>query len=400
MSSKRGNSNNVGGGAAIQILAEPLICPFTLDIYSNSRSNTNSSNSTNSSPTTTSTPSNSTVLSQNHTHSPIQNGPTSSTTPTAALPRIILDTLPTVMHSRAANNSTTLLQVHAEIPEFLARDLDVQRLNDIHSRMWMCGRPLNARGLHRQLMMNRQIVHTEQADLHLLHYDKTMFIKPLPAYLLCPKTWELHFSHDRALHENATGFLLSYIWLLRTPLDFTLAKKEGIHLLPPSLTWPHWKTLTTQFLSTIDPNSLDQVNKRYHFGELRLGRINTIYRLNPRSFTTHFVRGYLYGYNRYVVFFQRNLGWVLVVFVWFSLILSAMQVGTTVKGLEGNDGFGRASYGFVIFSIVAVAALLAFVGGMFFVVFVFNMFAAIGHARREEGRRRKLGEKRLEGRSA
>jgi uncharacterized membrane protein len=304
------------------------------------------------------------------------------------------------MHIRDTKGDHEVHEVRDVLPQYLAADLSVARLNDIHNRMWMCGRPLNARGLHRQLMMNRAIVHTEQADLHLLYHNNVLFVKPLPAYLLCPATWALYINADAELHANAAGFLLSYIWLIRSPLDFHLAMRDGAHLLPPKLDWPSWLTLTRQFLARVDANSLDQVNRRYHFGELRLGRINTIYRLDYRFILTHFVRGYLYGYNRYVVFFQRNLGWVLVVFVWFSLILSAMQVGTTVPGLEGNGGFTRACYGFVVFSIVVVAALLAFVAAIFFIVFVYNMFAAIGHASRRERRRRKLANKRRESKSA
>jgi hypothetical protein len=285
-----------------------------------------------------------------------------------------------------------VIEASSDIEGFLTADLDVERLNKIHSRMWMCGRPINARGLHRQQMMDRRILQTEQADLHLLYHSDILYVKPLPAYLLCPKAWTLHLNQSPTLHANAAGFLLSYVWLLRSPLDFTLAGKK--HLIPSNLEWADWKTLVSEFLKNIDANSLDQVNKRYHFGELRLGRINTIYRINPAFFFTHFVRGYLYGYNRYVVFFQRNVGWVLVVFVWFSLILSAMQVGFTVPGLQGNRGFDKASYGFVIFSIVMVAALLAFVGGLFIAVFVYNMFAAISHARKMARTRANLAEKR------
>jgi hypothetical protein len=301
------------------------------------------------------------------------------------LPKVVSDTLPTIMHGKAPDHS--VIQVANDIDGFLARDLDVGRLNAIHSRMWMCGRPLNARGLHRQQMMERRTVHTEQADLHLLYHGDVIFIKPLPAYLLCPAVWRRRLNSQK-LHANAAGFLLSYIWLIRSPLDFTLAEKNNF--IPSELTWTDWKILVSEFLKNIDPNSLEQVNIRYHFGELRLGRINTIYRTNPSFIFTHFVRGYLYGYNRYAVFFQRTGGLVVVLFIWFSLILSAMQVGVTVDGLMTNKDFTKACYGFVIFSIVFVAALLAFLGGIFLAVYIYNMFAAIGHSTGALKRRRKL----------
>jgi hypothetical protein len=41
----------------------------------------------------------------------------------------------------------------------------------------------------------------------------------------------------------------------------------------------------------VDINSLEHVNQRWQFGDLRLGRVNSTYRI--RYFHTHFVRGYL-----------------------------------------------------------------------------------------------------------
>jgi succinate dehydrogenase/fumarate reductase cytochrome b subunit len=307
-----------------------------------------------------------------------------------ALPPDVLETLPTIRH--ADDDMKTVIQISDDIQGFVAVDLNVDRLNDIHGSLWRCGRPMNARGLHRQILENRSIVKTEQADLHLLYYDKILLLKPLPSYLLCQCAWDLYLNHDKKLHKLACGFLLSYIWLIRSPVDFKLA--EEAHLLPSHLTWPKWKKLVVEFLKVINPDSLDQVNKRYHFGELRLGRINTIYRTNPKYFFKYFVRGYLYNYNRYVVFFQRNVGWVLVVFVWFSLILSAMQVGTTVMDLTHNTAFNKASFGFVVFSIVMVAALLVFVGTIFVAVFLYNMVAAISHKNSAAKWRKKLSEAR------
>jgi hypothetical protein len=52
-------------------------------------------------------------------------------------------------------------------------------------------------------------------------------------------------------------------------------------------------------------NILDWVNRRDQFGELRIDRLITVYRL--RYFSTHAVRGYLYGYKPYTPFFEKNL---------------------------------------------------------------------------------------------
>jgi uncharacterized membrane protein len=103
-----------------------------------------------------------------------------------------------------------------------------------------------------------------------------------------------------------------------------------------------------------------------------------------------------YGYNRYVIFFQRNFSWILIVFVFFSLVLSAMQVGSGLKELENNYAFLRASYIFVVFSMVCVVAVLAFVVLVFIGIFVFNMFAAIHHAKSEQKKRKELARRKEE----
>lgn len=269
--------------------------------------------------------------------------------------------------------------VKDDFEKFLEMDLDVSRLNRIHWYLWMAGRPLNARPLQRQKMMGFDIILTEQADLHLLKFSNRLLIKPLPEYILNFEFWDKYLCTSKELHESACGLLLSYVWLICSPLDMKMAHK--LDLLPSYVTWERWKAFVADFLSHVDVNALHQVNKRYHFGELRLERINTIYRL--RFFFTHFIRGYLYGYNRYAVFFQRNFAWILVIFVYFSLVLSAMQVGLAVPPLNSNQAFQKTAYGFAIFAIFLVAFFLGLLGAIFASTFLFNMVAAILHDRRE-----------------
>lgn len=293
-----------------------------------------------------------------------------------------LESLPTIVGRRnkayLANN---------DIAEFLKEDLDLTRLNSIHSYLWMAGRPMRGRPLHRYKMYGYEMLGTHQMDLHLLKFSNKMFIKPLPQYLIDTSFWEQHLcgANDKELWESATGWLLSYAWLITSPLDLKLAHDDA--LVPAAITWPWWKDFVTDFVTHIDINTLHDVNKRYHFGDLRLSRINTTYRI--RHFNTHFVRGYLYGYNRYVVFFERNFSWILILFVFLSLVLSAMQVGTAIDELSSSRVFMKGSYGVVVLSMVSVAVVLGLVGVLFVVVFLFNMVSAIRHVAREEKKRRK-----------
>lgn len=307
------------------------------------------------------------------------------------LPLTDLDSLPTF-----TGRGNNVVLANNAIGDFLEHDLDLSRLNRIHAHLWMAGRPMRARPLHRYKMMSFNILATQQMDLHLLKFSSNLMLKPLPEWILSSEFWVEHICLDERLHASACGFLLSYVWLVTTPLDLKLAHDHN--LLPSFITWHWWKSFVKDFYGNVDINTLHQVNKRYHFGELRLGRINTIYR--TRFFATHFVRGYLYGYNRYVVFFQRNFSWILSVFVLFSLVLSAMQVGTSLKELEDNYAFLRASYVFVVFSMVAVVAVLAIVVLIFVGIFLFNMVAAISHAKNEQRARKLLAISKAEGKEA
>lgn len=235
-------------------------------------------------------------------------------------------------------------------------------------------------------------------DLHLLKLSKKLMIKPLPEWVLCADFWTEHLCNDVGLHQSACGFLLSYVWLITTPLDLKIA--HDFILLPSFITWHWWKDFVRDFLApgNVDINTLAQVNKRYQFGDLRLGRINSIYRI--RFFHTHFVRGYLYSYNRYVLFFQRNFNWILVVFVFFSLVLSAMQVGVGLKELQDDKAFLKASYVFVVMSIVSVVAVLSIVAIIFVIIYLHNMIKAIAESKKIQHDRKKLAKMKLEEKSA
>jgi hypothetical protein len=264
-------------------------------------------------------------------------------------------------------------------------DLDLSRLNRIHGYLWMAGRPFNARPLQRLQMIGYDITPTDRADLHLLRMSKKLLVKPLPDYLLDYGFWMQYICPTAKLHADACGFLLSYIWLICSPLDLKMA--QDANLIRSDLEWRSWKTLVKEFTEAIDVNTLHQVNKRYHFGELRLGRINTIYRI--RFMFTNFVRGYLWEYNRYVVFVERNFSWLLALFAYFSIILSAMQVGSAIPPLQESRRFAQASYGFVVFSIIIVLVLWVFIGVIFVWTFFFNMGESIGHTRRARLEREK-----------
>ena len=269
----------------------------------------------------------------------------------------------------------------ADLQSYLKGDLDVDGLIKVHKHLWFAGLPRCARPLHYQLMIGRKIVITERADLHLLWGDGGLFLKPLPDYLLSYNIWERTLLKDDYLSENAKGFLLSYLWLIRHKSDFVIAQRENV--VNSDLTWEQWTTFSKVIFPNIASTNtasalLDGISPRYLYGELRLGRVNLIYRLclNTRSFKT-FIRGYFYGYNTYSSFIEKNFAWVLTVIVYITIVLTAMQVGLATTELGGSKLFNRASYGFTIFSIMAPLGILLVLLSVLLVLIIFNLLYAL-----------------------
>jgi hypothetical protein len=270
---------------------------------------------------------------------------------------------------------------------YLALDLKTPRLNAIHQYLWLAGPPNAARPLHKQKLIGRNISITEDPDEHLVWSEDHIFIKPLPDYLFDYGYWNDNLRSDKDLHESACGLLLSYAWLIRYKSDISIAKETG--LVSKNIEWTDWVEFLERFLDNIDVSTLDQVNKRYQYGELRLSRLNTIYRLIPPTYSLrNFIRGYMHRSTWYSAFFERNFKWMLAIFAIFSVFLSALQVGLATPMLQDNELFQRASYGFTLVSLIAISASVALVFIVLLVLFWYHLLStwhynrAVYHKRR------------------
>ena len=54
------------------------------------------------------------------------------------------------------------------LKDYISGQLDVNRLNVIHDRLWRAGLPGRIQPLHHQKLLQRNIVVTERIDLHLV----------------------------------------------------------------------------------------------------------------------------------------------------------------------------------------------------------------------------------------
>jgi hypothetical protein len=213
-----------------------------------------------------------------------------------------------------------------------------------------------ARPLHRQRLIGREIVLTEDPDEHLIWHRSRIFIKPLNAWLLDWWFWEEHICKDINLYRAACGFLVSYTWLVGRKSDFAVAKSLG--LLPDQLEWTSWVAFQKEFLKHTNVDSMHQVAARYQYGELRLSRLSRIYRWVPGVVVSNtprnFVQGYLSPSTWVDEFFRDNFGWLVSFFVFLTVTLGAIQVGLATTQLEGSRRFQRVSYILTIFILVFI----------------------------------------------
>ena len=292
-----------------------------------------------------------------------------------------LSELPVIFQNK--KHKTVRVQ-HDNLREYIEWELDVSRLNEVHNWLWLAGRPMCARPLYKQKMLDREILVTEQVDLHLLWQESRIYIKPLPEFLMDHEFWTENLCSDPKHHKNACGLLLSFAWLICYQSDLNIAKDHG--LVPPWMTWTDWLKFTRAFLDALDWRSMSNVNERYEYGELRLSRINWIYRLTFRNF----MRGYVYGYNRFSVFLSHNFAWLAVAFLYMTVVLSAMQVGLATDRFKGSSRFQDASYGFTVFSILTPLIVVSFIVFISLALVVYNVLSAIIYKKKVEKERSQL----------
>lgn len=212
-------------------------------------------------------------------------------------------------------------------------------------------------------MMHREITITEDPSLHLVWYDSTIYIKPLPLYLLRWQFFKDNLCADTELYKNAAGLLLTYAFLVRSQSDFKIALETG--LIPGEITWAEWSSLATSFADI--PRR--DVNMRYIYGELRLRRLNHVAIIFMGRMSYYSV------YTQYDHFFSKNFAWLVLVFAYVSVVLTAMQVVIGVTDM--SDAFERVSYWFGVATIIVVMAGVVAALVLFVYLFMYFLFSTL-----------------------
>lgn len=216
------------------------------------------------------------------------------------------------------------LHDRAYISHFLEKELYAEDLEKIAPLLWIMATQSsrNINPLTRQRVKGREIVVTEEPQLHLVWIHNRIFIKPLPRYLLSRTFWDMYLDNSRSdIRKAATGFLRTYRHLIQHESDFHIAQQDSLRLIPKDVDWASFSRFTSE-LGRIE--DLD-VSGRYCYGELRLTRLNFYAPFFLRRFNFEQVHG------QYGDIFSRLYGPILFVFALISIILNSMQVALAAE---------------------------------------------------------------------
>ena len=256
-----------------------------------------------------------------------------------------------------------------DVRDYLEQELSTPVIDELYDKMWLVARKggHNIDSLSRQRVKEREIVPTNEIHLHLIWHRNKIYLKPIPICLFNYEFWNIYLPHPTATESPeyedllslfssvATGFMRSYAFLIQSQLDFVLAQQS--HLIPREIEWARWWTFIKHFREIGDT----QVSRRYHYGQLRLSRLNWAVRLfHPTSAGT----AWFYEIPHWSIraYTERALAPLLFSFASLSLVLSCMQVmlAVPIDGLEldsvGNASFESIRRAFWVFSMIVLLA--------------------------------------------
>jgi hypothetical protein len=251
-----------------------------------------------------------------------------------------------------------------DVRDVLEREIMTPDLNRMAPNLWLVAKPSSdhCNPLHEQLVRGRNVVITENPELHLCWIDSKVFIKPIPRYLLSWAFWRHYLDDSDAnsdpeakakLIEAVLGYMRSYNFLVRYESDYWIAVKE--HLIPVTTTYEDFMIFISSFAEIQD----SQVSLRYQFGELRLRRLNL---WSPLLLKKAYFHKVVWQYGNYLAQYYAPY---LFLFAVFSVVLSAMQVGVAAKN-EWQSFYDVSAWFSVATLIVVCLVILGIIGDFLF----------------------------------
>lgn len=263
-----------------------------------------------------------------------------------------------------------------EVYDHLFNELATPLLDELYTQLWLVARKSGHHidALHSQKVKGRSVIPTEDPRLHLVWNRNKIYIKPVPLFLLNHEFWVRYLQPlKRGLSsENplltpetpepatsvfdssiAVGFMRSYASLIKYPLDFAIAKE--CYLIPADIDWIQWSIFINHFRNIGD----DSVAKRYHYGQMRLSRLNWAVRIfhPPHTRTRWFYENLYWSTGD---FMERATFPLIFLFASLSVALSSMQVALSVpverlwSQIPNDDELQEMNRAFWLFSIAVV----------------------------------------------
>jgi hypothetical protein len=247
-----------------------------------------------------------------------------------------------------------------DVRDLLEREMMTPDLNRMAPHLWLVAKPSSdhCSPLHEQVIRGRNIVITENPELHLCWIDSKVFIKPIPRYLLSWAFWQHYLDGSDAdsdpktktkLIEAVLGYMRSYSFLIRHESDYRIAVKE--HLIHVTTTYEDFAIFISSFAEIQD----SQVSPRYRFGELRLRRLNM---WSPLLLKKTYFHKIAWQYSDYLAQYYAPY---LFFFSIFSVVLSAMQVGVGAK-TDWQSFYNYSAWFSVATLVVVCLVMLGIIG--------------------------------------
>ena len=308
---------------------------------------------------------------------------------------LILDRISGNRDSVSRSTKTTLPgqpQIELDDPNIgnlLQVELGTPDLNKLSPYLWLVAKQDSSHvsSLSHQIVRGRQIVITENPELHLVWIYDRVFIKPIPKYLLSHAFWDFYLMREdsplpdtrrRDLRQAAQGFLRSYAYLIQHKSDFLLAQDAKHRLIPRKIKHSDF----IKFIAAFEHVPDGDVSSRYAFGELRLTRLNFWSKILLRRFTFQKVHG------QYSTYFARFYGPILFIFGIFSVALNSMQVALSVQPLiqlsDSWIAFAHLALAFSIWTLVCVALVVVFLASIMLVLCFRETLYAVGDLYRKK----------------
>ncbi|KAL8819764.1 MAG: hypothetical protein Q9191_007662 [Dirinaria sp. TL-2023a] len=169
----------------------------------------------------------------------------------------------------------------------------------------------------------------------------------------------------------------SYSYLVYSGIDFKLAVEKG--LLPSDtrtaagedkITWNSFARLIASFEKYGD----EDVSPRYHYGELRLSRLNFYSRIFLGKLTFHHIDA------QWGAFLNRAIAPFIVVFAVVAVILNAMQVELAVQNCNKVQSswakFANASKWLAVVVLIFVMLVIVFISVLITFMFFHDLWFA------------------------